>query len=353
MKNSGQPVEATMQRVKLVAKFDPSSHKIFLVGQKKLFQKIWRSRMKKSFVWMFAVALVATSSTLNAQDAEATIEAQAAETVTAAAEVDAPTEAIADAPAEGVEQAGVPEPVADVAPVADGVAVVEGIPVEGIPVAGMPVAGMPVEGMPVAGMPVEGVIFDAAVVAGGFAGCCEPVQACCDCCCDGALTTMPQGSFVEPVVFNQPIFAQSSTSQTVPSSVVTSVVNPAPAPVETVLPVTSAPVYSPEAVAAPATYTAAPIESAPIAPMPVASAPVTSGCSSCSGGGIVSYAPAPVMSESFVSAPVQSAGCSSCGAPAAPVACDPCQNSRRFGFRGGFLSRLRTASGIASAIDDN
>ena len=204
---------------------------------------------------------------------------------------------------------------------------------------------MPVEGMPVAGMPVEGVIFDAAVVAGGFAGCCEPVQACCDCC--------PQGSFVEPVVFNQPIFAQSSTSQTVPSSVVTSVVNPAPAPVETVLPMTSAPVYSPEAVAAPATYTAAPIESAPIAPMPVASAPVTSGCSSCSGGGIVSYAPAPVMSESFVSAPVQSAGCSSCGAPAAPVACDPCQNSRRFGFRGGFLSRLRTASGIASAIDDN
>ena len=293
--------------------------------------------MKKSFVWMFAVALMATSSTLNAQD-EATIEAQAAETVTAAAEVDAPTEAIADAPAEGVEQAGVPEPVADVAPVADGVAVVEGIPVEGIPVAGMP---------------VEGVVFDAAVVAGGFAGCCEPVQACCDCCCDGALTTMPQGSFVEPVVFNQPIFAQSSTSQTVPSSVVTSVVNPAPAPVETVLPMTSAPVYSPEAVAAPATYTAAPIESAPIAPMPVASAPVTSGCSSCSGGGIVSYAPAPVMSESFVSAPVQSAGCSSCGAPAAPVACDPCQNSRRFGFRGGFLSRLRTASGIASAIDDN
>ena len=167
--------------------------------------------MKKSFVWMFAVALMATSSTLNAQD-EATIEAQAAETVTAAAEVDAPTEAIADAPAEGVEQAGVPEPVADVAPVADGVAVVEGIPVEGIPVEGIPVTGMPVEGMP-----VEGVIFDAAVVAGGFAGCCEPVQACCDCCCDGALTTMPQGSFVEPVVFNQPIFAQSSTSQTVPS----------------------------------------------------------------------------------------------------------------------------------------
>ena len=142
-----------------------------------------------------------------------------------------------------------------------------------------------------------------------------------------------------------------------PSSAV-SIVNPAPAPAPVSVSV-PAPVSSPAPLA---TFT---------------SAPVTSGCSSCSGG-VVDYASAPmatsfespivsegfvsapvvsdsfvsapVASEGFVSAPAGSVGCSSCGVSAAPVVCDPCQNSRR--FRRGIFTRFRNAA-ITSAINDN
>lgn len=285
--------------------------------------------MKKLFVSMFALTMMVTSSALNAQDEAANLEVQAAETVAAAAEKTEEGSAVVEAQeavSDGVAE--VPLPVADVTPVAEGMPVADAMPV-------------------VEGMAVEGVIYDAGVFNGGFVaagGCCEPIQTC-GCCCD-------QTSFVEPVVynqpiFNQPVFAQSSSSQPIPSSAV-SIVNPAPAPAPVSVSV-PAPVSSPAPLA---TFT---------------SAPVTSGCSSCSGG-VVDYASAPmatsfespivsegfvsapVASEGFVSAPAGSVGCSSCGVSAAPVVCDPCQNSRR--FRRGIFTRFRNAA-ITSAINDN
>ena len=233
--------------------------------------------MKKLFVSMLAMAMMVTSSTLNAQD-EA--EAQAVETVAAATET---------------------------VPSEEGTAVVEAQEVvsEGVAVAEVP--------LPVA----EGVIYDAGVFTGGF------VSADCGC------------GPIQPIGFNQPIIAQSSFSQPIPSSAV-SIVNPAQAPVSV-----SVPVSSPAPLA---TFT---------------SAPVTSGCSSCNGG-VVEYAPAPLatsfnspnVSECCVSAPasVGSVGCSSCGVSAAPVARNSRQNTRRF-LQGGIFRRLRNAA-IVSAIDD-
>lgn len=246
--------------------------------------------MKKSFVGIFVMALMVVSSTLTAQEAEVTLEAQAVETVTAVVEADAPAEAVAPTAVDAQES------------VSDGV-VSEEVAVP-LPVADAPVA--------------SGVIYDAGIVTEGVAvggGCCgQPVQACGSCC--------GQVSPVQPVVFNQPIFAQSSSSQPIPAST-DSIVNPAPAPAA----------FSAE--------------------------PVTSGCSSCNGGAVVNYAPAPVatsfetpvVSDSFVSAPVESVGCSSCGVQVAP-ACDSCQNSRRIFNRRGIFTRLRN-SAITSAIDDN
>ena len=278
--------------------------------------------MKKSFVGIFVMALMVVSSTLTAQEAEVTLEAQAVETVTAVVEADAPAEAVAPTAVDAQES------------VSDGV-VSEEVAVP-LPVADAPVA--------------SGVIYDAGIVTEGVAvggGCCgQPVQACGSCCgqvspvqpvvfnqpifqeaqpvvvsgcssCSGSVV-----SAVQPVVFNQPIFAQSSSSQPIPAST-DSIVNPAPAPAA----------FSAE--------------------------PVTSGCSSCNGGAVVNYAPAPVatsfetpvVSDSFVSAPVESVGCSSCGVQVAP-ACDSCQNSRRIFNRRGIFTRLRN-SAITSAIDDN
>ena len=269
--------------------------------------------MRKVFTSICVMALMVASSAF-AQEAEKALEAQAAETVEAVvAEASAPAEEVAPAVADAQES------------VSDGVAL------EATP---LPVAA--------------DVIYDTGVVfGGGCSGCQQPVveafvpSSCCNSCCGEA-------SFVQPVVFNQPVFQESVISQSVPAiqASAASIVNPAPVP--------AAPVYS---------------------------QPVTAGCSSCSGGGVVNYAPtavttspvtttfspAPVtaapVTSSYVSAPVASSGCSAC-AQSAPVATDCCcQQSgglfrsggglfRSGGLMGGRItSRFRNAA-IAEAIDN-
>ena len=114
--------------------------------------------MKKFFVCMFAVSLLATGSTLSAQEVEPTPEAQAVE----------PVAEVQDSDGIVVEQDESALPVAD----------------------GQPIA--------------SDVIYDTGVVAGGIVAEGQPIQAfdssCCNCSCE-------ESSFVQPVVFNQPIIA--------------------------------------------------------------------------------------------------------------------------------------------------
>ena len=298
--------------------------------------------MRKVFLSTCVMALMAFSSALIAQEAESTLEAEAAETVEAVA-------AEASAPAE--EEAVVDAQVS----VSDGVALESAV----VPIA-------------------SGVIVDPGFVVGG--GCCgQPVQTFDSCC--SPTPCCGDSSFVQPVVFNQPIFDET-TSQAVPAiqASATSIVNPAPAPVS---------VYS-----QPATTYSQPIYSQP-------ATTVTPGCSSCSGGGVVNYAPAattysptpaattfssaPVTSTPVTSTPITSAplatsftsapaatsfvsaptaGCAACAQAAPAVSSDCCcqQQSRgllRSGglFRnGGFMqrgisSRLRGAA-VGEIIDN-
>jgi len=230
---------------------------------------------------------MATCSALTAQETETNLNAEAKAVVDTVVEAQ---ESVSDEVV--VDQAAVPEPVAEAVPFASDVVYDAGV-----------VPG--------------GVVTGGVVTAGGCCG--QPVQSYspCNSCCG-------QTSFVQPVVFNQPVvssqpvFAENFSSQAIPE-VPVSVVNAVPA-------------------------------AATFAPQPVA------GCSSC-GGASVNYAPAPVVaapvaSQSFVSTPVQSAGCSSCNAQtAAPSACETCKPSRRSRLQRGIFTRLRNAA-IINAIDD-
>ena len=136
--------------------------------------------MKKFLVCMFAVALMATGSTLRAQEVEATPEAQ-------------PVAEVQVSDGIAVEQAEVASPIADAQPIA------------------------------------SEVIYDAGVVAGGIVIDGQPIQAfdsssCCDCSCE-------ESSFVQPVVFNQPIFSpqtilpESTTSEAIPATFTLSLIH--------------------------------------------------------------------------------------------------------------------------------
>ena len=161
------------------------------------------------------------------------------------------------------------------------------------------------------------VIYDAGVVAGGIITDGQPIQAfdsssCCNSCCE-------ESSFVQPVVFNQPIISSQPIVPEIAPIQATfdsqPIANLAPAPVETFAPVATS------------------------IPAPTVTQAFTS---------------APAPTQTFVWAPVASAGCSACGVQAAaPVACGncDCQTSRRF-LQRGLFSRLRGAA-ISSAINDN
>ena len=248
--------------------------------------------MKKFFVCMFAVSLLATGSTLSAQEVEPTPEAQAV------------------------------EPVAEVQ-VSDGIVVEQDE-------SALPVA----DGQPIA----SDVIYDTGVIAGGIVAEGQPIQAfdssCCNCSCE-------ESSFVQPVVFNQPIIApqvilpESITSEAIPATFTTApvaaecsscsgaVAEFAPAPVETFAPVT--------------TSFAAPV---------VTQAPAVT----------QTFAPAPAPAQTFTSAPAQtfvSAPVTACAVQATAPAecCQPNRATRLFRQRGLF-SRLR-GTAISTAIDDN
>ena len=245
--------------------------------------------MKKFFVCMFVVALMVTSSTLRAQEAEPTPEAEVVEPV---------AETV-------VEQAESVLPVADAQPIA------------------------------------SGVIFDSGVVAGGIVPDGQAIQAfdssCCNSCCNSCCEESP---FVQPVVFNQPVISsqpilpESFTSEPIPatftfspqpiaaecSSCSGAVANfaPAPAPVETFAPV--------------ATSFATPTVTQTFASVPAPAQTFTS---------------APAPAQTFVSAPVRP--CVQATAPAA--CCQPTRSNRLFRQRGMF-SRLRN-SAISSAISND
>ena len=270
--------------------------------------------MKKFLVCMFAVALMATGSTLRAQEVEPTPDAQAVEPVAEAQVSDGIV----------VEQAEVASPVAD----------------------GQPIA--------------SDVIYDAGVVANGIVADGQPIQAfdsssCCNSCCEGS-------SFVQPVVFNQPIIApqtilpESITSEALPatftaapiaaecSSCSGAVADFTPAPVETFAPVATS--FAAPVVTAPVvTQTFAPdlaptqtFASAPAATQTFASIPAPA----------QTFTSAPAPTQTFVSAPV-----TACAVQAtAPAACCQPNRATRLFRQRGLFSRLR-GSAISAAIDDN
>ena len=256
--------------------------------------------MKKFFVCMFAVSLLATGSTLSAQEVEPTPEAQAV------------------------------EPVAEVQ-VSDGIVVEQDE-------SALPVA----DGQPIA----SDVIYDTGVVAGGIVAEGQPIQAfdssCCNCSCE-------ESSFVQPVVFNQPIIApqvilpESITSEAIPATFTTApvaaecsscsgaVAEFAPAPVETFAPVTTS-------FAAPV-VTQAPAVTQTFAPAPAPAQTFTSAPAQ-------TFTSAPA--QTFVSAPVTACAVQ---ATAPAECCQPNRATRLFRQRGLF-SRLR-GTAISTAIDDN
>ena len=270
--------------------------------------------MKKFFVCMFAVSLLATGSTLSAQEVEPTPDAQAV------------------------------EPVAE-AQVSDGIVVEQDA-------SALPVA----DGQPIA----SDVIYDAGVVANGIVADGQPIQAfdsssCCNSCCEGS-------SFVQPVVFNQPIIApqtilpESITSEALPatftaapiaaecSSCSGAVADFTPAPVETFAPVATS--FAAPVVTAPVvTQTFAPdlaptqtFASAPAATQTFASIPAPA----------QTFTSAPAPTQTFVSAPV-----TACAVQAtAPAACCQPNRATRLFRQRGLFSRLR-GSAISAAIDDN
>ena len=260
--------------------------------------------MKKFLVCMFAVALMATGSTLRAQEVEATPEAQ-------------PVAEVQSSDGIAVEQAEVASPIADAQPIA------------------------------------SDVIYDAGVVAGGIVTDGQPIQAfdsslCCDCSCEESL-------FVQPVVFNkeiispQEILPESTTSEAIPatftaapiaaqcSSCSGTVTEFTPAPVETFAPV--------------ATSFAAPVVTETFAPAPTqtfASAPAVTQTFASIPAPTQTFTSAPAPAQTFVSAPVNAC------AVQATAPCECCQPSRgaRLFRQRGILSRLR-GTAISSAIDDN
>ncbi len=249
--------------------------------------------MKKVFFSLVVAASMVTSSAVVAQEAEEKLDAQAAETV----------EAVVDASSPAEEVAPVAVAVDAQESVSDGVALDQ----PGVPMA--PAVGSEV-------MVDAGVISGGGFVDAGYGQAFVP-SSCCNSCCGDA-------SFVQPVVFNQPVF-QDTTAQAVPAiqASTTSIVTAAPAP---------AAVYSQSA---------------------------TPGCGSCSGGGIVNYAPsysaapaasyptaapvdfsyAPVETSYVEAAPAVSSGCGSCGSAAVSCAAPTCcpQNSR---LRRGMSTRI-------------
>jgi len=179
--------------------------------------------MKKFYVCMFVVALMATSTTLRAQEAEIAVEAQAVEPVADVQEI--VTDAVVEEQAEGTL------PVAQTEPVA------------------------------------SEVIYDEGFVAGVIATDGQPIQAfdssgCCNSCCG-------ESSIVQPVVYNQPIISRQPI---VPESIAI----PAVSATTTAEPI----VFTPEPVAiiAPETTSFA----APAPAQTFVSAPVASGgCGVC------------------------------------------------------------------------
>ena len=261
--------------------------------------------MKKLLGSMFVVALLVTSSTSYAQEAE---------TATPVAEAQ---ESVSDTVAE--EQTEI-LPVAETTPIAGGTVI----------------AGE--------------AIIDNGVVASGLIGTGQAFdQGCCNTC--GG-----QDFAIQPVGFNAPLPAQpfiqenfAPATEAVFSQPITTGCSSCNAAVPATF--TSAPLATPTPIVAP-TFTPAPIfTAAPAAPVATfaAPAPVATFATAAPSPSFVAAAP----TQTFVSAPAPTAACSTCGVQAAAPACNNCPPSDRSRSQRGLFRRLRNA-GIGSIIrDDN